>query len=249
MQISKRIKILNCEIDDISLAEAVSRALELSRERNGAYVVTPNTQIVLDAGKNERLREAINASDISLPDGAGVVIASRIIGTPVRARIAGIDFAAKLLAALSSRGGSVFLFGGRNGTAELAAKKLACFYPGLVVSGCCGGFFDEDEERVLISAINAVSPDFLLVCLGSPKQELWMRAHAGKLEVGLMAGLGGTIDVFAGKVRRAPMIWQMLGLEWLYRTAKEPRRIVKAVKLPQIIPASVRQRIGRKRTK
>lgn len=239
-----RLSILSCDIDDISLQEAITQALSLTSRRSGAYVVTPNSRIVLDSRNDPRLRQAIKEAAISLPDGIGTVISSRIIGTPISGRVAGIDFASAMLAALSERGGSVFLLGGEEGTAERAVDRLGKLYPGLVFAGCNNGFFDKSEERLIIERINAASPDFLMVCLGSPKQELWMHAHAVDLSVGVMAGLGGTIDVFAGTIERAPLAWRRCGLEWLYRTIKEPWRLKKAAGLPHILAASVWQRIG-----
>ena len=142
---------------------------------------------------------------------------------------------------LSRTGGSVFLFGAKPGVAEQAGVNLRERYSGLKIAGTHDGYFTEDAP--IVEQINQARPDMLLVCLGSPKQELWMEQYAGKLQVGLMAGLGGSLDVFAGVVERAPERWQKLGLEWLYRLMKEPKRIGRMMKLPKFALCAVKERV------
>ena len=134
---------------------------------------------------------------------------------------------------MAGEGKSVFLLGAKPGVAERAAKNLAENYPGLLIAGTHDGYFNEDAP--VVEAVNAASPDLLLVCLGAPKQEKWMRSNAAKLAVGLMIGAGGSLDVFAGTAERAPEGWQKAGLEWLYRLLKEPRRIGRMMKLPKFL--------------
>ena len=242
-----RVSILGTGIDEISKAGAVDFAYQCFEHRRGAYVVTPNTEIVLAARKNRALRAALDAAALSLPDGAGVLIASRILKTPIAERIAGIDFAEALLARMEKQGKSVFLLGAKPGVAERAAEALRESCPGLVIAGTEDGFRGMNDEAALIGRINARSPDLLLVCLGSPKQELWMHRNAPRLKVGLMAGLGGALDVFAGDVKRSPEILRKCGLEWLYRLLLQPRRIGRCLALPLIVPAAIAERIRRKR--
>lgn len=236
-----RIDILGVGFDNVKIREAVELALQLMKEKRAAYVVTPNPEIVLEAGKNKKLRRAVNKADLVLADGIGVIYSSRILGTPIDRKIPGIDFASALMARMSDEHGSVFLLGAKPGVAEAAAYNLAEKYPGLVIAGTNDGYFEDDD--MVIEKINAVQPDFLMVCLGSPKQELWMTEHGEKLRVGLMAGLGGSLDVFAGIVERAPKKWQDMGLEWLYRLMKEPKRIKRMIKLPLILIKAVYKRL------
>ena len=200
------------------------------------------SRILHDAGVNEKdLRAAINDAFLVLPDGIGVIYGAKILGTPLKARIPGIDFISALLARMAESGKSVFLFGSKPGVAEAAAENIAAAHPGIVISGTCDGYFTDDGP--IIQKINDASPDLLLVCLGAPKQELWMAENVSKLNVRLMAGLGGSLDVFAGNVKRAPKAWQRLGLEWLYRLIKEPRRIKRMIKLPLFVLAVIMKRI------
>ena len=240
----RQVSVLGTKIDAITLPEAVKFALSCMDERQGAIVVTPNTEIVLRAWKDSDLRAALAAAALSLCDGVGVLIASRILGDPIGERIPGIDFASALLSQMAKRAKSVFLLGAREGVAARAADALQKDFPGLVIAGTASGFFDAESETALIGEINARSPDLLLVCLGTPKQELWMRRCSPYLQVGLMAGLGGTLDVYAGDVKRAPPFWRRCGLEWLYRLLKQPERLKRDLALPQIVFSALRDRIG-----
>ena len=136
----------------------------------------------------------------------------------------------------------MFLYGARPGVAEKAAERMKQRFPGLVICGTNDGYGNDDGA--VVSKINAAKPDFVMVCLGVPKQELWMAKHAAKLDAGLMAGLGGTIDVFSGQTKRAPLIWQKLKLEWLYRCFEEPKRFRKIKRIPQFIIKAWRKRLG-----
>lgn len=236
-----RTDVLGVGFDNVTKAEAVERALELIDAREGRYVVTPNPEIVMLAKENPALKEALAGADIVLPDGAGIVKGAAILGRPMKEKVPGIDFACGVMARLPERGGSVYLFGAKPGVAEAAAETLRTKFPGLVISGTSDGYFSDDGP--IIEKIKDAAPDFLLVCLGAPKQELWMAKMSGKLPVGLMVGLGGSLDVFAGTVKRAPEAWQKLDLEWLYRLLKEPRRIGRMMKLPLFVIEAAGERL------
>lgn len=241
----ERTEILGVGFDSLTMEEAVKRAHALLAERRAAYVVTPNPEIVMLCRENPAAMTAVARADLVLPDGIGVVYGAKILGTPLKAKLPGIDFAAALMAQLAQAGGSVFLFGAKPGVAETAGERLLAQFPGLVLAGTNDGYFQDDAP--VIEKINAARPDLLLVCLGAPKQELWMYRNASRLQVGLMAGLGGSLDVFAGTVRRAPRVFQRLGLEWLYRLCKEPKRIGRMLKLPKFLFAAIGQRLRGKR--
>ena len=236
-----RTDVLGVGFDNVTKAEAVERALELIDAREGRYVVTPNPEIVMLAKENPALKEALAGADIVLPDGAGIVKGAAILGRPMKEKVPGIDFACGVMARLAERGGSVYLFGAKPGVAEAAAETLRTKFPGLVISGTSDGYFSDDGP--IIEKIKDAAPDFLLVCLGAPKQELWMAKMSGKLLVGLMVGLGGSLDVFAGTVKRAPEPWQKLDLAWLYRLLKEPRRIGRMMKLPLFVIEAAGERL------
>ena len=229
-----RVEVCGIRFDDLSIREAVERALWLMEEARSVIAVTPNAEMLLNAQSNDELREVIDEAELVLADGVGVVKASRIQGKPLHHRVPGIDFCAALLARMAELGQRVFLLGGVEGVAEEAAANMAARYPGLVIAGTHNGYFDAEESYELIEQINASAPDLLIVCLGSPKQEIWMKRCADRLLVGMMIGLGGTLDVYAGRVQRAPERFRRLGLEWLYRLVKEPKRLRRMIRLPAI---------------
>jgi len=239
-----RVDVLGVGFDDISIEQAAARAFDIISGREGTYVVTPNPEIVWLCRRNVGLGAALSGAGLVLPDGIGIILGARILGTPLRGgRVPGIDFAEALFGRMAGSGGSVFLFGAKPGVAEEAGRKLAEKHPGLVICGTADGYFSDDGP--IVEQINAADPDLLLVCLGAPKQELWIAENIGRLRVPLCAGLGGSLDVFAGNVKRAPVFFQRLGLEWFYRLLREPRRIMRSLVLPLFVLAVVLQRLRR----
>ena len=233
MSESNRIDVLGVEFDNLSMDEAVDRAWELMRERRAAYVVTPNPEIVMVCREDPEARAAVAGAALTIPDGIGVIYGAKIQKTPLKEKVPGIDFTCRLFERMAAEGKRVFLFGSKPGVAEKARDNLAERYPGLEFVGVNDGYFKDDGP--VVEKINAAAPDLVLVCLGAPKQEKWMHVNAPRLDVGLMIGAGGSLDVFAGTVERAPEKWQKAGLEWLYRLAKEPKRIGRMMKLPQFL--------------
>lgn len=238
--------VMGIAFDNVTMDEALSRARALMKGEKAAYVVTPNAEIAYEALHDASLRALLNGADLVLPDGAGVVLASKILKTPLKQKVAGVDFAAGLLQELSRTGGRLYLLGSKPGVAEQAAEKMLAQHPGLVVCGTADGYFQ--DETAVVAAINAAKPDVLFVCLGAPKQETFMQAHQHELQVKLMVGLGGTLDAFAGTLRRAPGWMIRLNLEWLYRLIKEPRRFRRMLRLPKYILAVIAERIRGKKT-
>ncbi len=226
-----RIDVLGVSFDNITMAEATNKALKLMERRDAAYVVTPNPEIVMLCRDDESLLRAISGASMVLPDGIGIIKGAQILGTPLKEKIPGIEFAETLFGLMADKGMSVFLLGAKPGVAELAAQKLSERFTGLRIVGTNDGYFTDDGH--VVEKINAVSPDLLLVCLGAPKQELWMQKNAPRLRVGLMAGLGGSMDVFAGVAERAPEAWRRLNLEWLYRLKEDPSRAKRMTNLPK----------------
>lgn len=236
-----RIDVLGTEFDNITKEEAVEKAYDLMLERKSAYVVTPNPEIVMICREDEEAAKAVNEAGLVIADGIGVIYGAKILGTPLKARIPGIDFTSALFEKMAANGRSVYLFGSRPSVAEKAAENLKEKYPGLVVCGTHDGFFTDDAN--IVKNINEAAPDLLLVCLGAPKQEKWMLSRSGIVNAGLMIGAGGSLDVFAGVVERAPEKWQKLGLEWLYRLLKEPKRIGRMMKLPKFLLVCIAKKI------
>ena len=237
-----RTDVLGVGFDDISAGQAALHSIGLIDAGEKTYIVTPNPEIVWQCRHDGNLRDAVNEAGLVLPDGIGIIMAARILGTPISAgRAPGIDFATSLFQKMAETGRSVFLFGAKPGVAEDAGLRLAGEYPGLVIAGASDGYITDDT--LLIGQINAVKPDLLLVCLGSPKQELWMAQNLSRLNVRLCAGLGGSLDIFAGRAKRAPAFFLKFGLEWFYRLICEPRRIKRMIKLPLFLFAVILRRV------
>mgnify|MGYP004492084763 FL=1 len=236
-----KIDVMGLKFDSMTMDEALSRAEALLRGEKAAYVVTPNAEIAYEALHDGQLREMLNGADLMLPDGAGVVLASKLLRTPVKQKVAGVDFAAGLLSILERNGQSLYLLGGKTGIGELAAQKMLEAHPQLRIAGIADGYFQ--DEAPVIAKINASGADALFVCLGAPKQERFMVQHQQELQVHLMAGLGGSLDAFAGTVQRAPAWMIRLNLEWLYRLIREPKRFRRMLRLPKYLWAVMLKRI------
>lgn len=227
--------------DDLTRDGAVALCKNLIEEHRSAYMVTPNPEIVMASWDDPALREAISNADLVIPDGIGVVKAAKILGTPLKERLPGIEIGEAILQYAAQSGKKVFLLGAKPGVADLAADRMREMFPSIDICGVNDGYFKDDAA--VIEKINAAKPDFLMVCLGFPKQEMWMAQNASKLDVGLMAGLGGSLDVFAGTVLRAPEKWQRMNAEWLYRCIKEPWRFKRIARLPLFILKAIAKRI------
>ena len=236
-----KIDVMGLKFDSMTMDETLSRAEALLRGDKAAYVVTPNAEIAYEALHDVQLREMLNGADLMLPDGAGVVLASKLLRTPVKQKVAGVDFAAGLLGILERNGQSLYLLGGKTGIGELAAQKMLEAHPQLRIAGIADGYFQ--DEAPVIAKINASGADVLFVCLGAPKQERFMVQHQQELHVHLMAGLGGSLDAFAGTVQRAPAWMIRLNLEWLYRLIREPKRFRRMLRLPKYLWAVMLKRI------
>lgn len=237
-----KLTIQGVNFDNLTLEEAIRAGTQLTRTEGFHYVVTPNPEFVMLAGKDAQFRQLLNGADLTIPDGIGVIYAAKILGRPLKERVPGIDFASGVMSALNDgQGARVYLLGAKPGVAEQAMANLSARFPNLTFCGCHDGYFQEDTP--VVEAVQAAKPDLLFVCLGAPKQERWMAEHGPETGAHLAIGLGGALDVFAGRVERAPERWQKLGLEWLYRLKQEPGRIGRMAKLPLFLVSAAGCRI------
>lgn len=224
-----------------SLLEAVEQGMRVMEERRCAYAVAVDSELLIAARKNRRLMVSVRGAELILPQGSGIIYSSHVLGMPVRNRISAVDFASAIMARMSEKNMRVFVLGTVTETVETACDEIAARYPGIHIAGSDDGFFSTEQE--LVDAINAASPDLLLVCYGSPKQELWMRSFAGKLNCGLMLGFGDGLKIVAGEVERAPKRWRDSGFEWLYLLIKEPRRFWRMVKRTSLVFTAMWRRL------
>ncbi len=225
-----RIDVLGVGFDNLTMDEAVERGMELLESQGTHYVVTPNPEIVEVCRENTEAKRVVNGAALVLPDGIGIIKGAAMLGTPLKEKTPGIEFAEHIVERMAKEGRSLYLLGAKPGIAELAGKNLAEKYPGLKIAGTHDGYFQEDAP--IVEAIRESGADAVFVCLGAPKQELWMARNGEAIGAHLLCGLGGSLDVFAGTVERAPKFWCDHGLEWFYRLCKEPKRIGRMMKLP-----------------
>ncbi len=244
----KTVNILGVKIDKVTEKEAFSRAKGFLKKEGVSKIYTPNPEIIMTAKEDSEFMEILNSADLLTADGIGVVYGAKILGTPIPERVAGFDLTCKILEYLKDKEDGVFLFGAKPGVAEIAKQRLEKKYPGLKVVGTNDGYFTEEDVPVIIEKINESGAKLLLVCLGAKKQEKWINDNQDKLtSVRLCMGVGGTLDVFAGNVKRAPKIFIKLNLEWLYRLLKQPSRIGRFASLPKFIVEVAKSKKGMKK--
>ena len=240
------IDILGVNINKLDMETAVKTAEGFLCGEGFHYIFTPNSEIVMAAYKDKKFSDVINSADMRTADGIGLVHAAKIIGNPLKERVAGFDLVMNLLADLPKLGKKAYFFGSAPGVADEAKEKLENRFPGIEICGTANGFFDEKREKEIIAEINEKKPDLLLVCLGSPKQEMWINSHKNELDVKLAMGVGGTLDVIAGRAQRAPDIFIKFGLEWFYRLLKQPSRIGRMMALPKFLFTVVGKKLSGK---
>ncbi|MDR7612937.1 MAG: WecB/TagA/CpsF family glycosyltransferase [Armatimonadota bacterium] len=241
-------ELLGVRVHHVTLDQAVERVAALIASGGPHQVVTVNGAMLVAAARDPAVRSILSQASLVVPDGVGVLVAARILGRPPFVRVPGVELAERLCAEAAAAGWRVFLLGAAPGVADDAAEALRRRYPGLQVAGVHHGYFSDDAP-VLVQ-IRAARPHVLLVALGFPRQEMWIARHRAALGVPVSMGVGGTLDVLAGRVRRAPTWMQRAGLEWAYRIAREPRRRWRtAAALPHLMVLALKARLRRERGK
>jgi len=231
---TSKVNILGVRVDKVNVSQATKIIMDYIKSKDRvASVFTPNSEIIMMGYRDKEFRDVLNKSELLTADGIGVVYASRIVKNPISQRAAGYDIACSVLQSLSEIGGSVYLFGSKPGVAQVAGDNICKKYPGIKIAGYSDGYFDEEKEKTIISNINRCNPDLVFVCLGAPKQEKWISDHREELPNAVYMGIGGSLDVFAGTVKRAPDFFVNHGIEWLYRLCKQPSRFVRMLELPR----------------
>ena len=238
---TKRIRVLDVPVDMVSKTEALEVFRSLMAKEGLSLIVTPNSEIVENASREPELKSLIESAELIIPDGIGLVYASRILKNPLNERVTGIDFLSDILIYLQETGKSIYLLGSKPGVSILAAANMIVKYPDIKIAGTHHGYFDgvkqgdfeTEEAKAIVAKINESGADFLCVALGSPAQEKFIHTHKDNLtNVRAAMGVGGSLDVWAGTLKRAPEFYQKHGLEWLYRFIQEPSRYKRMIKLP-----------------
>jgi N-acetylglucosaminyldiphosphoundecaprenol N-acetyl-beta-D-mannosaminyltransferase len=228
------VKILDIPFVNIKFDEMVDETVQRIIESKKTFIVTANPEIVMYAKRNDLYKKSLLIADYIVPDGFGILLGAKILGSPMHERVTGYDLTIKLLELANEKEWRIYLLGGTDDTNEKAASNMLLKYPRIKLVGRHHGFFDKNEEKI-IEEIQAAKPDIVLAAMGFPKQEQWISSHLRLFEKGIFIGVGGTIDVLAGTVQRAPLFWRKSNLEWLYRLLKQPSRWKRMLFLPLFV--------------
>lgn len=239
----EKLSIMGIRIDNKTMTETMD-IIKKKLHKNEQYIIyTPNTEFVMMCQNDEEFSNLMNKSDINIPDGIGLIYASRIKKHPLKEKVAGYDLSVNLLKLANEQGLRLFVIGGKPGVAEAAMKNVHDMYPNINIVGAQHGYFKgthlgkngHEEELRVLENINKAEPHILFVGFGAKKQEQWIEYNKDKINAKIIIGNGGTLDGIAGNVKRAPEIFITLGLEWFYRLIKEPKRIKRQILLPMFM--------------
>lgn len=221
-----RVDVLGCAVDRVTLGQAAEVLEQALGERRFISQFSANAAKVVAIRRDPEIAAVAARADLVTADGSSVVLASRLFGDPLPERVTGIDLMYRLFEIAERRGFSVYILGATPDSLAAARAELHRLHPDLVLAGSRDGYFDVDSDGEVVAEIAASQADILLAAMGSPRTELWLDARARELGVSVALGVGGSVDVLAGRVKRAPEAFQRLHLEWLYRLAQEPRRLI-----------------------
>lgn|SRR5574344_98035 len=219
----KKAQVLGFDIDLFNFEDALQYTLQHMQENEGMHIVTINPEMIANGKNNDDFGRILNEADLTIPDGVGVKLALKIKGIQ-QENIPGIEFSKRLISLCEVENYTIGLLGAKEEVIQKAADKLRQEHPSLNITYIRNGYFDKEQEQIIKEELIALSPKVLFVALGSPKQELFISELKKQMTDTVFIGVGGSFDVWSGNVKRAPEIFQKLGLEWLYRTIKEPSR-------------------------
>ncbi len=245
----KKANILDIGVATFNMQETVQYIEKLIAERTPSLIATANAEMLMLTKQDQNFKEILQKAELVVPDGAGTVWAANYLGEKMPERVAGYDLVQELLAIAPRKKWRVYFFGSAPGIAEQAKVKAEVKYRGVEIVGVRNGYFSEADNSDIVADIRAKKPDILLVALGVPKQEKWLFKYKDELAVPVSIGVGGTFDVMAGAVKRAPVWMQKAKLEWLFRGLLQPKRIGRLMALPKFVFAvrAFKRKIGQKK--
>jgi N-acetylglucosaminyldiphosphoundecaprenol N-acetyl-beta-D-mannosaminyltransferase len=239
-----KIDILGIQVDNVTYQEAVTLMQEFINDRQPHQVVTANPEFIMTARDDPHFARILNEAHLALPDGQGLLWAARILGTPLRERVTGVDTVIRMAAVAAKKGYRVYFLGAAEGVGDAAAQELSRRYPKLEVVGTYAGSPAPDEEEKILSMIWQTHPHILFVAYGAPQQDKWIARNLSRLGVPVAMGVGGAFDFISGQAKRAPHWLQRLGLEWLHRLCHQPWRWRRMLALPKFCLLVLRARFG-----
>ena len=226
-------EILGVSVNTENYDELIPKVFANIDEGKKSLIVAINPEKLMKAKEDSELKALLNRAEFQIPDGIGVILASKLKKGQIRSRVTGIDMMDRVVQEAGVRGKRIFLYGAKPGVADAAAARLQELHPNIQIAGVQHGY--EKDVQVVLDTINEAQPDILFVAMGSPKQEQWIEQHRNQLHPILFQGVGGSFDVLAGNIKRAPAAFQKVGAEWLYRLLLEPSRIKRQMNLPKFL--------------
>jgi N-acetylglucosaminyldiphosphoundecaprenol N-acetyl-beta-D-mannosaminyltransferase len=243
----KTKEVLGLPFIDATMSELVKELRHRIDASEKTFVVTANPEIVMYSRQDKMYEQILRNADMLIPDGIGIIIASKVLGSPLQERLTGFDLMQNLLQLSHRSGYSIYCLGAEEEVIRKAVECIRAAYPNVNIVGYHHGFFDWNDSS-LVKTIKAKNPDIVLVGLGFPRQEQWISQHLPYFQKGIFIGVGGSFDVWAGKVQRAPEVWQKWNVEWLYRLLQQPSRWRRMLALPRFMVKVMQQRLtGRHR--
>ena len=239
---NKRISVLSVPIDCVTMDEAVQRILQMTEQPGLHLVATANAEMVMLANENPTLHTILNNASLVVPDGAGILWAAERQGEHVPERVTGVDVTKELFKVAATHQIPVYCLGAAPGVSQRAVDNLAAQVGELNIAGIHDGFFDSAEEQEIINTIGESKAKLVFVALGVPKQEQWIAEKLSHLDGVVAIGIGGSFDVLAGNIPRAPEWMQQNRLEWLYRLYLEPQRIGRMLAIPKFMWTVIRNK-------
>lgn len=238
-----KIRILTLNINNINMQDLLQELQVILDSKNKKKIIfTPNSEIAVLAFDDSDFSHMLNRADYLIPDGAGLLLAARILNRNLKERVAGYDLMKNLLNIINGREGSIYFLGGRADVIELAVKNIRREMEDINIAGYHHGYFDQNKKVKIIKEINQKEPDILLVGMGVPRQEEFLDHNIDSLNIKIGLTVGGSFDVLAGKIKRAPLWMQKIYLEWFYRLLQEPKRFKRMFRLPRFIFLNLKEK-------
>lgn len=230
-----RVHVLGVPVDQLTMNQALDRIETMIESGDPHLVVTADSSGIVMAQTDEDLMALYRRAELSTPDSTGVVWAMKRKGSPQAERVTGVELAERICAISPEKGWSIFLLGSEPGVAEQAAKNLETKYPGIKIAGHRHGYFKPDEDETVAAEVAQFNPDILFVAMGIPRQEKFIVRTMPIIRARVAVGVGGTLDVMAGRAKRAPVIFQKMKIEWLWRLLLNPTKFSKVKLLPKFV--------------
>ena len=244
-KLNDKTEILTLNINNITMNQLIEQLMDvLEAEDKKKLIYTPNSDIAVKAFDDPNFSKILNEADYLVPDGAGLLLAAKILDKPLQERVAGFDIMQKLLKEIADKDISVYFLGGKPGIIDLAVENIKEALPKIIIKGFHHGYLDQSSKEKVIEEINIKEPDILLVGMGVPLQEKFLNSNFDKLNIKIGLTVGGSFDVIAGEAKRAPIWMQKIYLEWFYRLLQEPKRVGRMMALPRFLLLIFKERFN-----